>query len=515
MVARSMIIAHARQLFRFNPRPRAVLCALSLFCILIGAQYQAQAQSGNADSAYPSVCALSGQVPEQGGFDPAQVEFVSKPQPFSFDGKSMPPFQLIARVLGLRPLVFEVLDQNDDEVTKAKGPCERVRIYAVDERLGKVLPRLRFGELVKVTEIITQGNHNPVLTALEKIEGAPVYFQEAARTGLCSNRSGTLVQYRTRFGATVVVNRDGSIYFHDEVWRVFNRRRADPEDLVNLMKTLQQAGFNSFTSQKWEVGDHSVGTYIALACSRFQKVLIADHDAEALAPAVQILEKIKAKALSNTYYSLTYDEKREIQFLDWPLPQVALDQVENIKHKAQWEEPRPNTPKPATQEDLKLARLPLPPEFYAKLPIPYPGLKPEDPNRDVYVRDGSRIYRVAKNPANSYGSDAGTVFGIQVQEVVSAEAALAALPAVPRNEPWSRLVNAFGGYIWPEGMGVRLGQILDNHQAITNEEYSRHQPLYSDLLYTEIGGPGGGVNFIEGRFRYTNVRLTQLERESR
>ena len=143
-------------------------------------------------------------------------------------------------------------------------------------------------------------------------------------------------------------------------------------------------------------------------------------------------------------------------------------------------------------------------------------MKPdEDPNRDVYFKDGLRIFRVAKNP--NAGPDAGTVYALTVKESVSAEKALAGFP-MPRDgeSSMSYLASDPGacGSLWPEGMGVELRQVSPQGLPISNEEYAKHARLYFDLQHTENGGlTGRGASIVEGRFLYTNVRLTRLERD--
>lgn len=490
-----------------------------LLVLLMNAEGCVQAQPTRAESPYAAACSLSGQTPEGESFDPAQLQFVPKPEPVKFEGRSFElSYRMIARVVGVQPLVIEVLDSvvepKEPNPPRPKGPCERMRIAAVDERLRGVFPALRFHDLVTATFSMGNPIGYMVLTDLAEIEGAPQYFHDASQTDVCANRSGTLVQYYSRNGGTVVVNHDGTIYYRDPVWRVFDRQRVNRDDLEQLMKALRSAGFNSLRSQVWDVGELSSQPYIALACTRFQKVMLNDYE-KTLAPVVPIMEKIKATALSDTYYQLAYSEKRPIRFLDWPMTQIPLDQVEAVKREAAWEE-QPNSPRASSGENLKLARLKVPPAFYVQLPQQFPPAKPDgDPNRDVYVRDGGKIFRVWHSPSRS--GDA-TLFSINVKEIVSGETAIEGIPADRRSQPVSQLKNMWGspGFFWPNGMGLKLSEISANRQKVTNDEYSRHELLYYDLLWTGSGGiADSGVTFLEGPFLYTNVRLDRLEGDSR
>jgi hypothetical protein len=507
-----MVLAHELRAVALFP---ALLEALLLTSLPAQAQGSPQAPDWSPRAA----CALSGQAADAGTFDPNQVEFVPNPRPVEFEGRTVSlKRRVIARVVGLRPLVFEVLDTEDDRLQPPRGPCERERVYTVDSRLREVLGTLRFQDLVRATSSFAEGGFNDmVLTELEKIQGAPVYFHPQAGSGGCSNRAGMLVQYYKRSGETVIINNDGSIYFRDAQWRTYDKQRVEPVDLTNLMHALGDAGFNAFPSQKWEVGDHSGQPYVALACTRFQKVLIPDHE-QALEPVEQIMEKVKAKALSDTYYLLLYRERGQIELVDWPFPRLPLEQFEALKWKAREAERQAKAENRPVQGDFAVFHQQVPLEFFAKVPVDSaPLTRDQDPNRNVYFRDGQKLYRVGKGPA--FGSEVGTMYALAVQEVVSADVAIARQRPGGIADTSSHLAsnsNSFStSYLWPEGMGVELKQVPAKGQPITNAEYSGHESLYGDLLATQNGGRSGeGVTFVEGGFVYYDVRLTRVERSA-
>jgi hypothetical protein len=228
------------------------------------------------------------------------------------------------------------------------------------------------------------------------------------------------------------------------------------------------------------------------------------------------MEKVKAKALSDTYYRLLYKEKGQIKFLDWPFPQIPLGQFDALKEKAREADRQAKGENRPVQGDPAMFHQQLPPTFLVTLPVySAPMTRDQDPNRDVYLRDGQKLYRVIKNPA--YGGDVGTMYALTVREAVSAEEALARVQEPRDGEPASSNLalnsSSFSvSYLWPSGRGVELRQVPAKGQAITEEEYSRHKRLYGDLLFTENGVPGLGVTMIEGGFVYYDVRLTRVER---
>src|ERR1035441_755457 len=153
----------------------------------------------------PPVCALSGQAGE-GTFDPSLVEYVTDLKPVGENpGASV---QMIARVVGVRPLVLEALD-TDMRDQGGLQTCARRRIYSVDARLRETLPQLHFNDLVMARMSFVLGGTDPlVLTHATRISGDPAYFHPRPQDSVCANRTGTLIAYRDPGGETAVYNED-------------------------------------------------------------------------------------------------------------------------------------------------------------------------------------------------------------------------------------------------------------------------------------------------------------------
>ena len=180
-----MAIATGESKSRLRPRFHAsrtvsALVFLGTFSLVLT---KAQPPPSPAGSALTAACALSGQLPEA-PFDPELVEFVANPQPFTepFTNESLSiAARMIARVVGVHPVVFEILD-DERRQPGASDTCQMLRIYSVDARLRSVLLELRFGDLVEATLAAMEGGiSRMILSKVERIHGEPSVLSRAPR----------------------------------------------------------------------------------------------------------------------------------------------------------------------------------------------------------------------------------------------------------------------------------------------------------------------------------------------
>ncbi|MGB9455772.1 MAG: hypothetical protein WCB12_06995 [Bryobacteraceae bacterium] len=444
-------------------------------------------------------------------FDPELVEFVASPQPIiePFTNESLSiAVRIIARVVGVHPVVFEILD-DERQQPGASDTCQMLRIHTVDARLRSALLELRFGDLVEATLAAMEGGMSRMILAkLERIHGEPVYFHERPADGGCSNRVGTLVAYRKHSGETLIVRKDGSIYYNDARSSVFDRHRLEPEDLARLMQSFQSAGFDGFPSSLPPIDNTQGRPSITLVCARHQRVLVPGRESF-LAPVLAALEEVKTKALSGSYYLLRYNERRDITLLDWPFPKLPLDQIESMKRMAYSQEAQARASGRTVPRTSGGIYQELPAEYLAKLPGPSPPeFSVSDPNRDVYVRRGPKIFRVGRR-CSSEGPKCMTVDSLQVQELMAADSP--ALPHVigPSGDSVAYLPGGVT-WLWPADAGISLRDVPPRGQPISNEDFAKHGLLYRELY--EAGSPG--ILFIEGRYYYVGVRLDRMEGET-
>jgi hypothetical protein len=419
-------------------------------------------------------------------------------------------FEVIARVVSVRPLVFEILDSSEDQ-WGGLAACGIVRIYSVDARLRDVLPQLRFRDLVKARLACADGGIvQTILTEVKKIPGEPVYFHERPPSAGCSSRIGVLVAYRKRNLEALTVYRDGLLRYSDGYGNTAGRQQLGREELARLMRAFRDAGFNFLPSTLPPIDETQGRSSITLICGRHQRVLVSGRET-LLAPVLTALEGIRAGALSNSRYLLRYQEKREISLLDWPFAQVPVEQLETLKRRAQVAEYEARQANRAAHGPFEVIREEVPPEFLAKLPgtaaVTTPG---DDPNRYVYVRADSKTYRVIRTCVTG-SPQCRTFEGLMVQEVPDAGVLLATTPASVVSEDQfvsSRLTGMIYGILWPPRAGIALGEVPANGRPISNEEYAQHQPLFREVF---TAGPSG-LGLIEGRYFYQGVRIALDER---
>ncbi len=471
-----------------------------------------------------AACALSGQSPEA-PFDPKFVEFVSSPRPFDWPIPSQDAgasFKMIARVVGVAPPVFEVLDI--DREPAFAGICTMMRIYSVDARLRSVLPRLRFGDLVNARVGFAEGILVPlILFEVEKIQGEPSFYHKASRPGFCSSQAAPLVVYRKHVNETLVVRNDGSIYYADKFSNVLDGQHLGREELARLMRTFQSMDFNGFASSLPPIEKNQPSASVTLLCTRHQRVLLGGREV-ALAPVLAALDEVKAKALSGSYYLLKYDEKRPITLLDWPFPNLPLSRAEEII-------------KAAVSEESKARRSgghatgaifqDLPAEFLAKLPGRFPPQSSsKDPNRDTFIREGSKLFWVELR-CGLGGANCRRFDGLLKWELKTPDAFLAGVPRSrpvessmdqltyywrpPDDEPpYSELWNRGLGLLWPPDAPIRLSQVPSQGQPIGDQDLDKYCRLYRELITM----PSPGLRFIEDGYVYDGVRIARAERQT-
>jgi hypothetical protein len=64
--------------------------------------------------------------------------------------------------------------------------------------------------------------------------------------------------------------------------------------------------------------------------------------------------------------------------------------------------------------------------------------------------------------------------------------------------------------LWPAHAGVALADVPAESRSVTDAEYARDEALYRELLAAE--NCGQGIDFLEGRYWYRNVRMSRLDR---
>jgi hypothetical protein len=454
-------------------------------------------------------CSLTKQKSANRLFDPTQNEFLKDPKPFAPDGRRV-EFQVIARVLSLSPVTIEVLD------TEPWGSYENdncgIRVFSsIDANLKTSIAKLQYNVLVKAS-MFFGGNFDSlklVLSDMKAIEESPVYFHPEAGKEVCANRTGILIIYRGPGAQLVIVYNDGSIYYRDIMFKSFHRQKLTGEELRELLKLFAETDFDALPSHVPPM-DKPEERSISLICSRFQDVPVRGHETT-LAPLIASLEQLKARAISETRYVLTYKDKRKIHVMLWPYHQIPLAQLGEYRRLADLQKKFGKYP--GNDKDYNAVYQKLPQEFLEQLPGTFALKKTVDPNRDVYFSDDGKVFRVEYNGActneNPYCGGFDSLFA---GEVASPDSALNSRKEDFENPAGIAFYSGFvGAWLWPTDLSFRLAELPKEGRVIDAGEFERHRPFYFELLLA--GGPtcSGGVDFLEGGYKYEKVSVCQNE----
>jgi len=471
------------------------------------------AQSHSANPMAPAIvcpyCSVTKQKSANGRFDPSQSEFLTDPKPFALDERKV-EWRVIARVLGRSPLIIEVLDTEPWGSYEFDNCGIRV-IRSIDAKLKTSIANLQYNELIEAKMFFGGdfGSLKLVLSDVTVIPGSPVYFHPQAGKEICANRTGVLIVYRGRGAQLVIVHNDGSLYYRGVMFKSFHRQKLSGEELGDLLELFARTGFDAFPSSVPPM-DKSEEPSITLICSRFQDVLVAGHEV-ALAPLIARLEQLKTKAMSHTYYLLTYKDKREIRLMPWTYHQIPLAQLEEYKHLAGLQ--RSFGKAPGRDGDYSVVYQKLPQEFIEQLPVTFALKNPVDPNRDVHFSDGGKGFRVEYNSAGTNGNLAGGRFdSLRVGDVASPDAALNSRKEDFENPAGVTFYSGFvGAWLWPTDISSHLAELPREGCIISAEEFEKHKLFYFELLLSGGLACDGGVDFLEGDYKYEKVSVCQNE----
>jgi len=493
-----------------------VAAALVICNTLFIREAKCAAQSGSAKSlASPIICpycSVTKQKSANRSFDPRQIEFLIDPKPFASDGRRV-EWQVIARVLSSSPLIIEVLDTEPWGSYELDNCGIRI-IRSIDVKIKTSVARLQYNELIKARMFYGGdfGSLKVVLSDVEIIRGSPIYFHPEAGKEICANRTGILIVYRGRGAQLVIVYNDGSLYYRGVMFKSFNRQKLKGEELEELLKLFAKTDFDAVAGGVPPT-DKTEEPSITLICSRFQDVPLSGHEA-ALTSLIVRLEQLKTKAMSQTYYLLTYKDKREMIRMSWPYRQIPLAQLDEYKRLANLQK---SFGKSSGQDgDYSAVYQKLPQEFLEKLPGAFALKKTVDPNRDVYFSEEGKVFRVEYNSACSNENPyCGRFDSLRAGEVISPDAALKSRKEDLENPAGGTFYSGFtGAWLWPIDLHPPLAELPREGRLISGEEFERHKLFYFELLLS--GGPkcDGGVDFLEGGYKYEKVSVCQIEAPS-
>ncbi len=100
-------------------------------------------------------------------------------------------------------------------------------------------------------------------------------------------------------------------------------------------------------------------------------------------------------------------------------------------------------------------------------------------------------------------------------DVASPDAALNSRKVDFENPAGITFYSGFvGAWLWPMDISFQLAELPREGRVIGAEEFERHKLFYFELLIS--GGPtcDGGVDFLEGGYKYEKVSVCQNEAPS-
>jgi hypothetical protein len=500
---------------RLQTRIALVCCIVApvLFATwIVRVSAQSRSASPTSTAIICPYCSLTNQKSANKPFDTGQSEFLTDPKPFAPDGRIV-EWQVIARVLSPSPMIIEVLDTEPWGSYELDNCGIRV-IRSIDAKLKTSVAKLQYNQLVKA-RMFYGGNFDSlkfVLSDVKVIQERPVYFHPDAGKEICANRTGVLIIYRGRGPQLVIVYNDGSLYYRGVMSKSFHRQKLPREELEEMLKLFAQVNFDALPSSVPPM-DKPEEPSISLACSRFQDVPLRGHEG-ALAPLISRLEQLKAQAMSQTYYLLTYKDKREIHLTIWPYHQIPLAQLENYKRLGDLQKKLGKYP--GNTEDYSAVYQKLPQEFLEQLPGTFALKKTVDPNRDVYFTDSGKVFSVEYNAActkeNPY---CGGFDSLRAGEVALPDAALNSRKEDFENPAGVAFYSGFvGAWLWPTGISFQLAELPREGRVIGAEEFERHKLFYFELLISGGLTCDGGVDFLEAGYKYEKVSVCQNEAPS-
>ena len=283
----------------------------------------------------------------------------------------------------------------------------------------------------------------------------------------------------------------------------FARERLDAAELAALMTLFRDVHFDALPAAVPHP-DRTTRPTIALVAARYQNVA-APADDRTLAPVLQRLDELAARAMSHSRYVVKRGEALPLTILKWPYPELGLDRFSDTRTRYAKDAP-------------EIWRAQVAPDLLAKLPDSSPanGID-NDPNRQIYFSDGGKLYRVGRQVQCPAGKACmfRDLDAAEVAEPVFGECTPGPVNCQVTVYPDGRRVGrkvdpnltGLSGRLWPRDAAVKLASVPADGAVISRDEYEKHREVFFPLLrFRTMGSP-----FIENGVLYKKVRICQIE----
>lgn len=408
---------------------------------------------------------------------PTELVFYKNPRPIVAGdfgpGSRDSSFKLLARVIGLRPLAFDVLDTDAPEV----GICGVMIVQGADAELKTRLARLTLDQVVEAKFFLSADSFEMFRMILSELTDA----RPGSGAGHCSNRSGRVLSYQGGVDQ-IDIFKDGSIHYTDEHLHKFQSQKLSHEEMDELLRFLSQPFISRLPSSPI-LANRLDANSITLAYPHYEHLSLVGLE-DKLAPLLRLINIAKARATSQSYYVLLTGGRNKLTFLDWPFSQVHANQIATKLNNG--------VPHPEALHDK------VPEDFLSKLPqpkdIPSGRFYPT-----TFVNDGGELYLVLRGACAENGKGCTTFYDLTMRQVEKPYEVLS------RNS--GRFLDSPGGLLWPRDLGVDLEQVGPQGRRLTVQEFEDHQPFYGQLYDFAVSAK----DFIQGGDLYKDVRICRVD----
>ena len=465
--------------FNFKDKRRyIVLFALFILLVLVAVTvglFTRKAPKVGVESRLTNIdCGLSGQKEKA---EDASDKLSRKADGFDEEYNS----KIIAKLLNREPLVIEVLDRDpwSNFVRDSLGIEDElsVREDSFDE-----LNNLTFGDIFEAKQYsylvggIELGMASGIYD-IKRFEGKPGYYHEDLTSFPSISRSGILIRYHSFELGTLIVYKDGTVYYKDKSGNALENEKLLASQINNLLSSFKESNFDTLANKD------SYAQYepaIALICNRYQNVVLEGNENN-LSPINEVLEQIISGFQNKFGLQIKYAEKKQIQLIDWQLTDYPLSQIKKYHDEAL-----------ALYRSTGNVQENHP--AYTKVPDDILGslLSAASVSEGPFYKSEGKVYTVAKG------------YGCIKTALVCKDDTLYTLSVTELTEPSDKLGDI---HIWPNSAGINLKDISQDGSELPSETYEQNKAFFDKLA------EGLGTRFLEDEYLYERVKMHRVDLE--
>ena len=416
-------------------------------------------------------CDLSGQKEE------VETDIDKSRQAGGFDEEEHS--RLIARLLKKDPLVIEVLDRDpwSNFVRDSLGIEDEL---SAREDVFDELETLEFGDIFEAKQYsylvggIELGMASGVYD-IKKFGGEPDYYHRDLSNFPGFSRTGVLIRYYSFELGTLIIYKDGTVYFKDKDGNVLEEEKLSTSDINNLLKLFRQINFDALES-KDNYAQYEPA--VTLICNRYQNILIKDKE-NTLKPLLREFEKLILDLQENFEFQIKYEDKVKVEIIDWSLKEFPLSDIKKYHDEALAYYRSTGKVKEDSPSYTE-----IPAEVLSVL-TPLASI-----DRGPFFKSEGKVYLVSEG------------YGCTPDSEVCKNNTLYTIGAKEITEPSDKLGDI---HVWSNSIGVSLGDIPKGGRILSKGIYEQNKAFFDKL------GEGLGTRFLEGEYIYVRVRLYRVD----